>query len=220
MSAASFEEIFLITGEVQFKDVDLIATVLEMAKLIVPKDELQQQLATWDHSGDYVMCGSDMETLFTTFSSVEANVGPASPIEDTVVDSSVDTKVSCAMDFAELEAALKDKTFDNMPSLPQGGKQLALDSFNNLLLKSVQDFAVELDQDDILKIRAEMITRDLPGIIKETAEAWVDKGIYVTHTQVAATTSCSIWRSCRRRMRKNFERLGLVCQKKDSKMLQ
>ena len=98
MSAASFQESFLITGEIRIQDVDLIAAVLQMDNLTVTADELQQHLATWDRSGDYVMCGSDMATLFTKFTKVE----PALPAEDRVVETSVDAKVSCAMDVAEL----------------------------------------------------------------------------------------------------------------------
>jgi hypothetical protein len=176
MSAASFQESFLITGPIRIQDVDLIAAVLQIENLIVTADELQQHLATWDRSGDYVMCGSDMATLFTKFTKVE----PALPVEDRVVETSVDAKVSCAMDLAELEAALKDKSVDNMHSLPQRVKQLVLETFNNLLLNSVHGVGVELDQEDILKLRDEKITRDLPDIIKEAVELDTE-AIYVTH---------------------------------------
>ena len=179
MSEASFQESFLITGPIRIQDVDLIAAVLQIENLTVTADELQQQLATWDRSGDYVMCGSDMATLFTKLSSVEAKAEPALPAEDTVVETSVDAKASCAMDLAELEAALKDKSVDNMHSLPQRVKQLVLETFNNLLLNSVHGVAVELDQEDILELRNEKITRDLLDIIKEAVE--LDTGIYVTH---------------------------------------
>ena len=182
MSAAYFDECFSITGEVHFKDVHLIATLLEKSKLVVPKDQLQQELSTWDHSDDHVMCGSDMASLFTTLSSVETNVDVIPLNENKVDDSALDTNLSCAMNFAEFEAAMKDTTCDNMPSLPQAAIQLALDAFNDLLLKSVQDVGVELEQDDILQMRADLITRDLVDIIKKTAEAWVDTCIYVTPT--------------------------------------
>jgi hypothetical protein len=182
MSAAFFDECFSMTGEVHFKDVELIATLLEKSKLTVPKNQLQERLDTLDHSDNHVMSGSDMASLFTTFSSVETSVDVVPPKGNTVGDSPLDTNVSCAMDLAEFEAAMKDTTCDNMPSLPQAAIQLALDAFNDLLLKRVQDLGVELEQEDILQMRADVITRDLVDIVKKTAEAWVDTCIYVTHT--------------------------------------
>ena len=183
MSAAYFDECFSITGEVHFKDVELIATLLEKSKLTVPKNQLQERLDTLDHSDNYVMSGSDMASLFTTFSSVETSVDVVPPKGNTVGDFPLDTNVSCAMDLAEFEAAMKDTACDNMPSLPQAAIQLALDAFNDLLLKRVQDLGVELEQEDILQMRADVITRDLVDIVKKTAEAWVDTCIYVTHTR-------------------------------------
>ena len=179
MSAAFFQECFLITGDVRIQDVELIATVLGKADLVVTKDELQQLLATSDHNGDYVLRGSDMEMLFTRLSSVEAKVESAPPADDRVVETSVDAKVSCAMSLAELEAALKDNYVVMMHSLPQRVKQLVLENFNNLLLNSVHGVVAELDQEDIVKLRDEKITRGLPDIIEKSVE--LDTGIYVTH---------------------------------------
>ena len=166
MSEASFQESFLITDPILIQDVNLIAAVLQKQNLIVNADELQQHLATWDRSDDYVMCDSDTVTLFTKFTKEEL----ALPVEDRVVKNSVDAKVSCAMDLAELETALKDKSVDNMHSLSQRVKQLVLETFNNLLLNIVYGVGVELDQEDILELRDEKITRDLPDIIKEAVK--------------------------------------------------
>ena len=58
-------------------------------------------------------------------------------------------------------------------------KQLALENFNNLLLNSVHGVVVQLDQEDLLKLRDEKITRELPDIIGKAVE--LDTGIYVTH---------------------------------------
>jgi hypothetical protein len=194
MSATSFQEKLLITGAIQIQDVVAIAAVLQIENLNVTADELQQHLSTWEHSDDYVMCESDMVTRFTKFTEEKL----ALPVEDKVVNNSVDAKASCAMDLAELETApkdksvayamdlaeletaLKDKSVDNMHSLSQRVKQLVLETFNNLLLNIVHGVGVELDQEDILELRDEKITRDLPDIIKEAVKLDTD-AIYVTH---------------------------------------
>jgi hypothetical protein len=194
MSEASFKESFGITGPILIQDINLIATVLQKQNLTVNADELQQHLSTWEHSDDYVMCESDMVTLFTKFTEEKL----ALPVEDKVVNNSVDAKASCAMDLAELETApkdksvayamdlaeletaLKDKSVDNMHSLSQRVKQLVLENFNNLFLNIVHGVGVELEQEDILKLRDEKITRDLPDIIKEAVKLDTD-AIYVTH---------------------------------------
>ena len=119
-----------------------------------------------------------MEILFTKFSSVEAEVEPAPPAADRVVETSIDAEVACVMNLAELEAALKNKGVNIMQSLPQRLKHVVLQNFNSLLLNSVPDVEVNLDQEDIVKIRDDLITHTLPGIIKEALEK--DTGLYVT----------------------------------------
>ena len=55
MSAAFFEDTFLMAGQARIQDAELIAAVLQMANLVVTADEVQKHLATWDRSGDYVL---------------------------------------------------------------------------------------------------------------------------------------------------------------------
>jgi len=178
MSAAFFEETFPIAGQPRIQDAGLIAALLQQASLVVPADELQKHLATLGHSGGYVLLGSDMETMFTKFSSVDARVEPAPPAADGVVETSSEAEGPCVMNLAELEAALKNKGVNIMQSLPQRVKHVVLQNFNSLLLNSVPDVEVDLDQEDVVKIRDDQITHSLPGIIKEALEK--DTGLYVT----------------------------------------
>ena len=101
MSAASFEETFPIAGQPRIQDAGLTTALLQHASLVVPADELQKHLATLGHSGDYVLLGSDMETLFTKFSPAEARVEPAPPAADGVVETSSEAGVPCVMNLAE-----------------------------------------------------------------------------------------------------------------------
>jgi hypothetical protein len=93
---------------------------------------------------------------------------------------SVDAKISCVMDSAELKTILKDKSVNNIHSLSRRVKQLVIETFNNLLLNIVDGVGVELDQDDILTLRDVKITRDLPDIIKQAVKLDTD-AVYVTH---------------------------------------
>ena len=134
MSAAFFEDTFMIAGEARIQDAGLIAALLQKANLVVPADELQKHLATWDRSSDYVLLGSDMEVLFTKFSSAEARVEPAPPAADGVVETSSEAGIACVMNLAELEAALKNNGVNIMQSLPLRVKHVVLQNFNSLLL--------------------------------------------------------------------------------------
>ena len=93
---------------------------------------------------------------------------------------SVNAKISCVMDPAELKTILKDKSVNNIHSLSRRVKQLVIETFNNLLLNIVDGVGVELDQDDILTLRDVKITRDLPDIIKQAVKLDTD-AVYVTH---------------------------------------
>ena len=178
MSAAFFEGAFRIAGQPRIQDAGLIAALLQQASLVVPADELQNHLATLGHSGDYVLLGSDMEALITKFPPADAREEPAPQTAVEVVAASSEAEVPCVMNLAELEAALKNKGVNIMQSLPLRVKHVVLQNFNSLLLNSVPDVEVKLDQEDIVKIRDDQITHTLPGIIKEALEK--DTGLYVT----------------------------------------
>ena len=98
---------------------------------------------------------------------------------DNVAENSNEVNKVYDMTLAELADALTENLQQKWQALPKRAQHLVLGKFNELLLKGIQHSVVQLDHEDILKIRSEKVDSVLPDLID--GEVYNGTGIYVCH---------------------------------------